>query len=578
MLTDNAKKILEKRYFIKDKDGKAIENWEGLCTRVSKALSKVEKESDKWEKEFFSIINSLEFLPSSPFLFNAGTDKSQLFACFVLEVGDSMESIFQVAKDAAKIFKSGGGVGFYLGHLRPSGALVGGTRGVSSGPVSFAQLYDTTIEVVKQGGVRRGAGLGCLPVNHPDIENFIVCKSNKKAFQNLNMSVGITDEFMRAVDKDEEFNLSHPKFGVTKTIKAKKLWHLICKNAHATGDPGILFIDNINKFNPLATTRPQLGTNPCGERPLPHMGSCCLGSINLTKFVINGEVNYKRLEEVTMIAIRFLDNAIDVNQYPLPETEKEAKETRRIGLGVMGFADMLIMMNIKYDSNEAVKFADQLMTFINKIAYETSVELGKEKGNFSAFEESIFFHSKSHKKTMFLRNSERTCIAPTGTIGIIAGVSSGIEPNFGFEIQRESSDKINLDWIHPLYSQVIKDNGGKIPKKLQPFFVTASEIDPEFHIKVQQAFQLHTDAAVSKTINLSFNTSIKEIKRIYEWAHKLGLKGITVFRDGCKGKQVLNSFARCPECGRHTLNQKSGCDTCLNCGFSKCDIKLPAKE
>lgn len=940
-LSENAIKILEKRYFLRNDKNEIVEDWDKLCRRVAKFVASGEntKELQKeWEDKFYEMIFNLEFLPSSPTLFNAGTKDPQLNACFVIYPDDSMESIFKAVADSAMIYKSGGGCGFYFGNLRPRNSLVGGTGGIASGPLSFMEVFDKTVEVVKQGSKRRGAALGCLPIWHLDIEEFIKCKADKKSFTNFNISVGITDEFMKAVENDKEFELKHPKTNITKKVNAKKLWHTIIKQAHKTGDPGVLFIDNINKYNPLCNDKIQCtnpcvtgdtlvatpdgyryardlkindristvcgsgyiktmeindnypvyeielsdggiikvteshqfhalksigkgnkikkyellklkelrvkdwirvnktnlpntnfknkynitdvefgfiiglligdgsitqkminnkvikissnqdennwndnikillkklgckynieedkksrsltftingdsillklvkeynlmgdcytkripyvlfqtnkdvlsgilnglfssdgninlsGTHPairysscnrmlikdirdiilmfdmhcsmytssgsrdsiingrkiigntkyeliisghsiktfydnielshpekqrklfiaikdyaltgniwrasiksiklldkketvydffeentdtwitngyvsrgCGEVPLESYESCVLGSVNLVKFIKNDEVDYLRLKEIVARGTRFLDNTIDLNKYPIPEIEKASKLNRKIGLGIMGYADILLQLGIKYDSNESYKFADQLMNVINKESFFTSAKLGEEKGNFPNFENSIFNgKNKTFKKSRFLRNATRTTIAPTGTISVIAGVSSGMEPIFAFEYDRESSEGVKLDWIHPLYKKIKDENGGKIPDKYKKIFITAKDIEPDWHLKIQQAFQLHIDNSISKTINMPFRSTVKEIKKIYEKAFTLGLKGVTVFRDGCRGKQVLyDKKLQCPSCKKFTLEVNEGCSTCRSCGYSACSI------
>lgn len=571
-LTENAEKILKKRYYLRDKDNNIIEDWEKLCRRVCNFASTSEKNEKKqeWSEKFFEKMYNLKFIPSSPTLFNAGTKDPMCHACYTLEIQDSMEDIFRAVKDSSKIYKTGGGVGFYFGNLRPKNSPVSGTGGISSGPISFMQVFDVTVDVVKQGAKRRGAALGCMPITHPDIEDFIICKNNKKSFNNFNISVSITDEFMKAVENDSEIELSHPSSLEKKKIKAKKIWNKIVKSAHSTGDPGLLFIDTINKFNPIPDEELHV-VNPCGETPLNDRESCVLGHINLVKFIQDDQVDYDGLSETVEMGVRFLDNTIDLAKYPLPEISKATKRNRKIGLGIMGFADMLIMLGIKYDSSEGVKFGDQLMGFINKKAFYYSTKIGEEKGSFPNFENSIFKgKTKHYKKPRYLRNATRTVVAPTGTTSVIAGVSSGIEPNFAFEYNRESSDGVKLDWIHPLFKKATEDG---IIKKKGKIFVTAKDIDPDWHLKMQQAFQLHTDLAISKTINMPYRTPIKEIKRIYRKAHEMSLKGITIFRDGCKGKQVLyDNKLRCPKCKKYTLEMVEGCETCRACGYSACSL------
>lgn len=496
--------------------------------------------------------------------------------CFLVDIPDSMEGIFKAIKDSATIYKMGGGCGFNLGNIRPKNSSVSGTGGTASGPISFMEVFDKTVDVVKQGAKRRGAALGCLPIHHPDIEEFIKCKNDKKSFNNFNISIGITDEFIGAVERDKTIKLRHPEVGEVQEVRARKLWDKIVKSAHATGDPGLIFIDTMNKYNPIPD-KPIVGTNPCSELPMSNYESCVLGQLNLTKFVKDEEhdVDYLGLQETVEIGVRFLDNTIDLNAYPILEIEKSSKESRKIGLGVTGYADMLIILGMRYNSNESVKFADQLMGFVNKKAFKYSVMLGAEKGNFPDFDRSIFkSKSKHHKKPRTLRNATRTTVAPCGTTSVIAGVSSGIEPNFAFEYERTSTDNVKLDWIHPLYKKTLDAKDGTLTKKQEKIFVSAKEIDADWHLKTQQSFQLHCDNAISKTINIPFKTPIKEIRRIYRKAYDLSLKGITVFRDGCKGKQVLyDKKARCPQCKKYTVEYTEGCRTCRSCGWSACDVK-----
>jgi ribonucleoside-diphosphate reductase alpha chain len=565
-LTQNALTVLEKRYLTKDSRGQVVETPEEMFRRVAKHIASAELSYDQkadiaaWEEKFYRLMTSLEFLPNSPTLMNAGRELGQLSACFVIPVDDSMESIFDAVKYTALIHKSGGGTGFSFSRLRPKKDRVGSTGGIASGPVSFMRAFDTATDVIKQGGMRRGANMAILNVYHPDILDFIAAKEDPKALTNFNISVAVTNEFMEAVEKGKEYNLINPhNKEVVSKLNAREVFNKITETAWRTGDPGIVFIDNINKNNPT----PKLGriesTNPCGEQPLLPFESCNLASINLSKMVKNDnhkpEIDYAKLRQTVKLGVRFLDDVIDVNKFPLPQIEKMTKSTRKIGLGVMGFADTLLMLHIPYNSDKALEVAENVMRFISEEVTKESVKLGEERGLFPAFKGSIYDTDGGLKP----RNSARTTIAPTGTLSIIAGCSSGIEPLFALSYTRHILDGQQLVEVNPYFEEAARDEGfysaelmqqlaeGKrlrdmegIPEWVKDTFVTSHDITPEWHVRMQAAFQKYTDSAVSKTVNLPHEATIDNVAEVYMLAYKLGLKGITIYRDRSRDSQVLN--------------------------------------
>jgi ribonucleoside-diphosphate reductase alpha chain len=587
-LTVNALEVLKARYLLRDEKENIVETPTRLFERVAKAVAKVDttfgEDSEKTEKIFNEMMAKLEFIPNTPTLFNAGTDMGQLSACFVLPVGDSLESIFSTVKNMALIEQTGGGVGFNFSELRPKGDIVRSTKGVASGPVSFMRIFDTATEVIKAGGKRRGAMMAILRVDHPDIIEFITAKQNPQFLSNFNVSVAATDEFMQALEEDGEYWLINPRNKEkVKQLKANEVWNLMARSAWASGDPGVVFIDEINRHNPTPEVGRIESTNPCGEQPLLPYESCNLGSINLSRMVENGKISWEKLRETVRNAVHFLDNVVDANVYPLKEIAEITRANRKIGLGVMGFADMLIMLGVPYDSEEAIKLGEQVMQFIEEEAHQKSREIGEKRGSFPNFEKSIWKDRYSA-----FRNATVTTVAPTGTISIIAGCSSGIEPLFAVSFMRNVLGGTRLFETNSLFEETAKEKGfystklleeiartgsvqntAGVPDDVKRLFVTALDIEPAWHIKMQAAFQKNTDNAVSKTVNLPNQAKVEDVREIYDLAWKLKCKGVTVFRYGSKPEQVLYIGEIKTKEGTFVSAQSEyagGCPT-LNCPF-----------
>ncbi len=575
-LTENSRVVLQRRYLSKDRQGKVLEEPDGMFRRVANNLAQADlnyndspQEMAATEEEFYQVMRRLEFLPNSPTLMNAGRELQQLSACFVLPVDDSLDSIFSRVKETALIHKSGGGTGFSFSRLRPEGDVVGSTGGVASGPVSFINAFDAATDVVKQGGTRRGANMGILNVTHPDILKFIRSKEDGQRLNNFNISVAVNQEFMEKVKRGEDYELINPRTGqYIGQLNAREVFDLMAELAWKTGDPGIVFLDRINDDNP----NPQLGeiesTNPCGEQPLLPYESCNLGSINLARTVYHGpekvSVNWDQLARVVDTAVHLLDNVIDMNNYPIPEIAEMSRNTRRIGVGVMGWSDLLVELGIRYDSEEALGLAEEVMEFIQEESYRASVRLAEKRGAFPVWEGSIYSQPDNYR---LMRNSAPVTIAPTGTISIIAGASSGIEPLFALSYVRNVMDNTRLVEGNPYFEAVARHEGfyspelmeqlaetgslegldpassagQAVPQWVKDVFRTSHDISPEWHVRTQAAFQSHTDNSVSKTINFPHHATMEDIASAYMLAYETGCKGITVYRDGSKAEQVLST-------------------------------------
>lgn len=657
--SENAIKVLEKRYLKRDKDGNCTETPSDMFKRVAETIAKgdlnfgkSQEEVNQLSKRFYDAITHRFFMPNSPTLMNAGRELGQLAACFVLPVEDSLEGIFETIKNTALIHQSGGGTGFSFSRLRPKNSVVKSTMGVSSGTVSFMEVFNAATEAVKQGGTRRGANMGILRVDHPDIIEFINCKSDNDKLNNFNISVAITDKFMDAYLKGEDYDLVNPQNNeVVGRMCAKDVFDLIVDCAWRNGEPGVVFIDKMNADNPTPLIGAIESTNPCGEVPLLPYEACNLGSINLGLMMKeeNGSMNvdWDLLEKTVRTAMRFLDNVIEVNKYPLPQISELVSNNRKIGLGVMGWADMLMKAGISYSSEDGTKLAGQVMEFIDYISKSESIELAKERGRFNNFKGSIYdrsnylfnkFKGKSAGKISDdmwakldsdiqkygLRNATTTCIAPTGTISMIAGASGGVEPLFGLVFSRLIMDGTEMLEVNPIFkdymlshnlysdnlmAQIAKDGSLShvegVPNEIKRIFVTAHDVAPYWHVKMQAAFQLHVDNAVSKTVNFVESATREDIKEVYILAYKNNLKGITVYRNNSRQFQPMNldtkkkepkieikpieknlepkveedreeynptgeiKTIKCPECGNE-IQMAEGCFICLNCGYSGC--------
>lgn len=609
-LSLNALTVLRERYLAKDLSGAVVESPDEMFSRVSSFVAQADKKYDKnvdlqkVSEAFYSMLSDLDFLPNSPTLMNAGTEIPQLAACFVLPIEDSLESIFTTLKNAAIIHQSGGGTGFSFSRLRPRGDIVKSTRGVSSGPVSFIRVYDAATEAIKQGGRRRGANMAILRVDHPDILEFIGAKEATVTLRNFNISVAITDDFMQRVQENKDYELVNPRTGQpTKSLSAAEVWNLIITMAWRTGDPGVVFIDRMNnsRSNPVPSLGRIESTNPCGEVPLFPYESCNLGSINLVRFVQDGTVDWDRLKRTIHLAVHFLDNVIDASVYPFKEISEMTYNMRRIGLGVMGFADLLYLLSIPYDSERAVETAEKIMQFIDEESKNASESLALKRGVFPLWDKSVWAGKRK------LRNCSTTTIAPTGTISMIADVSSGIEPNYAIVFTKRVLDGQELLYVNKHFEalgreqgffneQLMKEISNKgsiqdvpdIPSSVACVFKVAYDVSPLWHAKIQAAFQKHTDESVSKTVNFPYDASIKEVEEVYNLAYNLGCKGVTIYRDRSRESQVLGielerrgitpekerrvaqkHLEKCPECD-NVLVRKEGCLECGSCGYSVC--------
>ncbi|MCL5958083.1 MAG: vitamin B12-dependent ribonucleotide reductase [Chloroflexi bacterium] len=642
MLTKNALAILERRYLEKDEKGNVVETPEQMFRRVAKTVAEAEErfgasqeQVEETENRFYNIMHNLEFLPNSPTLANAGRRLGQLAACFVLPIEDSLASIFEILKSSALIWQSGGGTGFSFSKLRPASDLVRSTSGISSGPLSFMEIFNAATEVVKQGSIRRGANMGILRVDHPDILDFITAKRERTKITNFNMSVAVTDQFMQAVKEDAEYELINPRDNqVVRKLRARDVFRLIVESAWDSGEPGMIFLDTINRANPTPQLGPLESTNPCGEQPLLPYESCTLGSINMSKMVTEGggsrlinqgatpAVDYEKLRKMVFSCVRFLDNVVEVNRYPLPQIEELSRGNRKIGLGIMGFADMLIKMGIPYDSEEAIRLGGEVMHFIDEEAHKASAQLADERGVFPHFPSSTWAASWPR-----MRNATVTTVAPTGTISAIAGCSSGIEPLFAIAYVRRIMGT-ELVEVNPLFEEVARSRGfysaelmrkigekGRVkslhgvPADVQRLFVTAHDVHPEWHVRMQAEFQKYVDNAVSKTINLPHDAKVEDVEKAYLLAYRLGCKGVTVYRDSSRPLQPLAVLPRrviqeeevlvqpptepatisitritsevpgeparvaissqCPECGETKLRKESAAVSCPQCGYSE---------
>ncbi len=567
-ISDNARTVLERRYLKKDDKGAPVETPEGMVARVAFNIAladglyygAIPEVVLNRAETFYAMISTLEFLPNSPTLMNAGRELQQLSACFVLPVEDSMESIFDAVKHTALIHKSGGGTGFSFSRLRPKNDVVKSTKGISSGPISFMTVFDAATETIKQGGTRRGANMGILRVDHPDVMEFISCKSKNDRLNNFNISIALTEEFMKAVDADADYNLVNPHSKQAEgTLKARDVFEKMVDSAWRNGEPGMIFIDRINRDNPTPKIGAIESTNPCGEQPLLPYESCNLGSINLLTMLAgeNGStrIDYDKMKKTVHDSVHFLDNVIDMNNYPLPEIRQMTVGNRKIGLGVMGFADMLIRLGIPYDSDEALAIGQEVMSFIQDESQAASANLARERGAFPNYPVSIF----PEKSDILRRNATTTTIAPTGTISIIAGVSSGIEPVFALSYIRNVMDKDHLVEGHPLFEAEMKRRGiytvelmtkiseegtlhaiEGLPEEIKRVYVTAHDISPEAHLRMQAAYQKYVDNAVSKTVNFPADATRDDIRKVFILSYKLGCKGVTVYRDKSRDEQVLN--------------------------------------
>lgn len=602
-LSKNALSILDRRYLARDTGGNIIEDAEELFERVARNISEAETlyyfHTEEYrayvERQFYDLLRSLDFLPNTPTLINAGRRLQQLAACFVLPVYDSLEDIFEAVKQTALIHKSGGGTGFNFSNLRPSDDIVGSTGGIASGPVSFISAFDAATDVVKQGSVRRGANMGVLNVTHPDILEFISIKNTTDKLQNFNISVAVTDDFMqRAIDGDNYYLINPRNDEIVGELNAMEVFNLIVEAAWNCADPGLIFWDSINRDHPNPLSGPIESVNPCSEQVLEAFGSCTLGSINLANMVMCDDVtmeykiDWDRLLKAIHLSVRFLDNVLDMNAYPIPQIRETSRKFRRIGLGVMGWSDLLFKLRIRYDSESALSLAEEVMGFIQGQAHVASENLSEERGVYPAWAVSLYERP--------MRHTSPITIAPTGTISRIAGCSSGIEPAFSLVYESTIMDGTKLvdinssfalwlesanltpEQITQIYEQGSLEDVAGIPDNVSDIFRISHQIDPEWHIRMQAAFQKYTDNSISKTINMPHDSTIEEVRAAYLLAWRLGCKGITVYRDGSKQTQVLtrgtNTYEEsdiCPECDFRLVFEE-GCKICYNCNWSACSV------
>lgn len=557
----NAIKVLKQRYLLRDENHNIVETPEEMIRRVAHAVAQADNNykdpnPEKTEQKFYDLMMNLDFLPNSPTLMNAGTKRPQLAGCFVINIDDNLESIFEGVKKTALIHQTGGGTGFNFSKVRPRGDYVETTHGTASGPVSFMKVYDTATSTMKSGGRRRGANMGILNVNHPDILEFITCKENENKITNFNISVGVTEEFMKTVENNEDYDLINPHTGkAVNRLNARSVFELIVTSAWKNGEPGLVFLDRIERGNPTPALGKLETTNPCGEQPLLPYEACNLGSINAAHFVHNGKVDWDRLQQTVRTAVHFLDNVIDAGDYLIPEIKNVVHGNRKIGLGIMGFADLLVQLGIAYDSPEGVGFAEKFMEFVQNHAKQASVKLAESRGSFPNFNKSIYPGKGYHA----MRNATVTTIAPTGTLAMIAECSFGIEPVYAIVYTKEVLDKNELIYTNRYFEEVLKardlyskdlmrkialHNGSvqtvrEVPADLKKIYVTAEDIAPEWHIRMQAAFQNHTDNAISKTINFGNDATIEDVKKAYMLAYRLGCKGITIYRNKSRDTQIL---------------------------------------
>jgi ribonucleoside-diphosphate reductase alpha chain len=606
-LSDSAWAVLRRRYLRRDGAGSAVETPEEMFRRVARAVAAADAiygastgEVAASEERFAARMAALEFLPNSPALMNAGRPRGQLAACFVVPVGDSMPDIFDAVKWAAEIQMTGGGTGFSFSRLRPAGDRVASTGGAASGPLAFMDVFNAATDAVRQGGTRRGANMGVLRIDHPDILEFIASKLEPARLTNFNISVALTDAFMAAVESGGDYQLVNPKSGLpVRRLDARRVFHTVASVAWKTGDPGVLFLDRINASHPIPDAGPIEATNPCAEQPLLPFESCVLGSVNLERFAEAGgrDVAWGRLGEAVRDGVHFLDNVIDVNSYPLPQIEAVTRAHRKIGLGVMGFADLLIRLGVPYDSEAALEWAERIAAHVEVESLAASAELAARRGPFTRFASSRWAADGQPA----LRNATTTTVAPTGTISIIAGCSSGIEPIFAVSLVRRVLDGERLVEVHPIFRAMAEERGvwsddlgaalaergrarglDRVPADLAALFATAHDVSPEQHVRMQAAFQRHSHSAVSKTVNLPESATIEDVEAVYRLAYQLGCKGVTVYRDGSRSAQVLSFGAQardaarvddaCPECGGSPLLGDGACAVCPSCGWAKCAV------